>query len=123
MPSTVLRKAEADVENRVCKWAVEQGIMTFKFTPAGRRGWPDRMFLCEGRVAFIEFKAERERPKGLQLHCIELLNDAKVPAIYTSRYDEAINFLCKHFGPIGISKTPLDSCSLKGLPDYSSTPV
>ena len=89
------RAAEATLEKRVTQWCVEQGVMTFKFTPAGRRGWPDRQFIFQGRVCFIEFKAVKERPKALQLHCIELLNDAGIPAIYTSSYAESIEFLCQ----------------------------
>ena len=94
MPSRLL---ESVVEKKVCAWAVEQGIMTFKFTPAGRRGWPDRQFIFDGRCAFIEFKAEGETIRPLQLHCLELLHDAGIPAIWTSKYEESIEFLTKVF--------------------------
>jgi hypothetical protein len=99
MPNELL-KPESYVENQVVRWCVEQGIMTFKFTPAGRRGWPDRQFICEGKVAFIEFKARGERPRPLQEHCLRLLREANIPAIWTDNYEEAIQFLTSTLIPI-----------------------
>lgn len=94
---------ESFIEEKVCVWAVEQGILTFKFTPIGQRGWPDRMFIYNGRCAFIEFKAEGETIRPLQLHCIELLHDAGIPAIWTSKYAESVEFLWKTFNLINTS--------------------
>lgn len=99
------RFLESVVEKKVCVWAVEQGILTFKFTPVGQRGWPDRQFIYRGKCAFIEFKAEGEPLPPLQAYRLELLHDQKIPAIWTSRYDEALEFLCKTFNLTSISKT------------------
>jgi hypothetical protein len=90
-------RSESVVEGQVVKWCVEQGIICFKFTPQGRRGWPDRQFICEGRVAFIEFKAVGDKPRPLQAHCLRLLNDAGIPAIWSDNFEESIKFLQNHF--------------------------
>jgi hypothetical protein len=101
-----MTQLESVVEKKVSGWAVEQGILTFKFTPQGQRGWPDRMFIYEGRCAFVEFKAEGEPLRPLQAHRIQLLNDASIPTIWTSRYEESIEFLCRHLHLTSINKTP-----------------
>ena len=102
------RVLESVVEKKVCVWAVEQGIMTFKFTPTGQRGWPDRMFIYRGRCAFIEFKAEGEPLPPLQAHRLELLHDQGIPAIWTSKYAESVEFLWKTFNLTNTSKMQLD---------------
>jgi hypothetical protein len=89
------RKLESFVEAKVAVWCVERGIITLKFTPDGQRGWPDRIFIRDGRVAFIEFKADGEQPRPLQMHRMQLLNDANIPVIWTNSFEEAIKFLEK----------------------------
>jgi len=92
MPNVLLRR-ESVVEQKVCNWATDKGILVLKFTPAGQRGWPDRVFLAVGRVAFIEFKAVKDKPGLLQLHRLETLRDHGIPAIWSHDYDESIAFL------------------------------
>ena len=92
MPNVLLRR-ESVVEQKVCRWATDKGILVLKFTPAGQRGWPDRIFLAEGRAAFIEFKAAKDKPGVLQLHRLDVLRDRRIPAIWTADYDESIIFL------------------------------
>ena len=70
---------EARIELMTCKivlkWARELGIpiMIFKLTAPGQRGVPDRFFVHEGGVLFVEFKAPGKHPTKLQLHVHEQL--------------------------------------------------
>jgi hypothetical protein len=109
------RKLESYVEHKVSAWCVEHGILTLKFTPDGQRGWPDRIFIRDGRVAFIEFKADGEEPRPLQMHRMQMLRDANIPVIWTNHFEEAIKFL--HGTLITTSEPPLS------VPDYSSIPA
>jgi hypothetical protein len=52
---------ELAVEGAVVKWAKARGILVLKLNLIGNTGWPDRLFLHEGRVVFIEFKRPGEK--------------------------------------------------------------
>ena len=47
---------EKEIEQAACKWAVNNGWMQLKFVSPAHRSVPDRMFIKEGRIVFIEFK-------------------------------------------------------------------
>ena len=47
---------EKDIEAKVCLYARDKGMLTYKFTSPARAAVPDRMFIYKGRVFFIEFK-------------------------------------------------------------------
>jgi len=59
---------EIDIENAACDRILrELGIINLKIKPAGKNGWPDRLFLLPAkRVIFIEFKRPGEVPEPLQ---------------------------------------------------------
>ena len=57
---------ERDLELRFLREAERRGWRCLKFTPAGSAGYPDRILLRDGRVAFLELKAPRGRPTALQ---------------------------------------------------------
>lgn len=59
---------EKTIEKAVRKYAESGGCITFKMNGAGHRGWPDRMFLYEGQVLFIEFKRQGKTTTPLQAH-------------------------------------------------------
>jgi len=48
------------VEQRVVDFARKKGMLPLKLQLQNDTGWPDRMFLFNGRVAFIEFKRPGE---------------------------------------------------------------
>lgn len=54
-----MRILESKVEDTACRWAKEQGWKHRKYKTPNYRSSPDRIFMKEGRVVFIEFK----RPK------------------------------------------------------------
>ena len=52
---------EKDIENAVCKYAREKGLLAYKFVSPNTVGVPDRIFFAPGGGMFmIEFK----RPGG-----------------------------------------------------------
>jgi hypothetical protein len=90
---TTKRSLESVLEARVVFWALGEGMLTFKFTPQGQRGWPDRLFIHNGLCAFVEMKAVQDKPRKLQEFNISILNEHGTPAIWTDNYEEAIKFL------------------------------
>lgn len=61
-------KPETLIENEVCDYAVEKGMLVRKFTSPGHRGVPDRIFLPDhAPIFFVEFKAPNEPPRGDQI--------------------------------------------------------
>lgn len=57
------RRLESSIERAVVEYAKKLGVLVHK---TGQDGWPDRLFLFKGRVAWIEFKREGEEPRPLQ---------------------------------------------------------
>jgi hypothetical protein len=67
---------EKTIENAVARRALELGVVSVKFTPAGQRGYPDRLFFIRGgRPLFIEFKRPGSKLDTLQKHRINLLKE------------------------------------------------
>ena len=65
--------AEKKLEKRCSDLAKANGWYTRKFSSPSNRGVPDRIFIKEGRVVFIEFKAPGNEPTPLQAHEIDLI--------------------------------------------------
>lgn len=76
MRSGVSVMLERDIERRVSEIAKKKGWLSFKFVSPAQRGVPDRIFMKDGRVVFIEFKAPGKRPTELQDHIIRKMVDA-----------------------------------------------
>ena len=50
---------EKQIEEKVCSYAKEKGLLVYKFTSPARSAVPDRLFITPaGKVFFIEFKRE-----------------------------------------------------------------
>ena len=60
------RPLESNLEQKVVEYSNERGVLSLKLNVLGRVGWPDRLFLYKGRVLFIEFKRQGEKPRKLQ---------------------------------------------------------
>lgn len=59
---------ESKIEQAVTKYALSQGWLSYKFVSPANRSVPDRIYLKEGRVIFIEFKATGKKPSKLQTY-------------------------------------------------------
>lgn len=58
---------EKQIEKVVCEYAKSLGILTYKFTSPGRAAVPDRLFISPtGKIMFIEFKREGQKPTPAQ---------------------------------------------------------
>lgn len=57
---------EKQIEAKVCEYAKTKGVLAYKFTSPARAAVPDRMFILNGRVFFIEFKREGQKPTEAQ---------------------------------------------------------
>lgn len=81
---------ESKTERKSREWAASQEWLTRKFKSVNNRSVPDRVFIKDGRVVFIEFKqAEKDptdpqqreiarfRAAGAEVHVARSLEDAK----------------------------------------------
>lgn len=66
---------ERDIEAKVVKWAKDRRFLTYKFVSPSQRGVPDRIFIRDGYVIFIEFKAPGKKPTALQAATIRKMQD------------------------------------------------
>jgi hypothetical protein len=57
---------EKQIEAKVCDYAKTKGMMVYKFTSPARAAVPDRLFILNGRVFFIEFKREGQKATAAQ---------------------------------------------------------
>jgi len=57
---------ESEIEKKVCEYAKSQGWLTFKFTSPGNRHVPDRIFIKDSAVFFVEFKRKNLCPTKAQ---------------------------------------------------------
>lgn len=84
---------ERDIEAKVVKWAKNNGWLTYKFVSPSQRGVPDRIFIKEGHIVFIEFKAPGKKPTQLQAHTIKKLREAECEVHVFDDVESAINAL------------------------------
>ncbi len=57
---------EKHIEQHVCDYAKSKGILCYKFTSPANRSVCDRIFMYNGFVFFIEFKAFGKKPTPSQ---------------------------------------------------------
>jgi hypothetical protein len=61
---------ESTIEKAAVKLAKERDFLTYKFVSPNNKGVPDRIFIKDGNVIFVEFKAPTKVPTALQNHII-----------------------------------------------------
>lgn len=57
---------ESEIEKKVCDYAKSKGWLTYKFVSPSNRGVPDRIWLKNSHIVFVEFKAPNKMPTKLQ---------------------------------------------------------
>ena len=85
-------KTEADIEKAFCAWADRIGAECYKLRVDGVNGFPDRTFIWNGVVIFIEFKRYDGKLRPMQEVVIKALEDQGMNVIVTDCLDEAIEF-------------------------------
>lgn len=81
---------ESSIEKKVCEFAKRHGVLSVKLAGPNDRGKPDRMFLYNGRVVFIEFKAPGKKPTPLQERWIDTLRALGFSANYVDNAGDGI---------------------------------
>ncbi len=66
---------ESIIESKVCKYAQSKGWLVFKFVSPGNRAVPDRVFIKNCVLFFIEFKAPGKKQTILQEKISKKLNN------------------------------------------------
>ena len=59
---------ESAIEKKVSDHAKKLGWLCYKFSSPGNRAVPDRIYMKDNTVFFIEFKAPGKKPSKLQYH-------------------------------------------------------
>jgi hypothetical protein len=88
--------AESDLEKKVRLWCTQNGILTRKFVSPGCRGVPDRMFMKNGKVAFLELKARGKYPTPIQMREIVLIKGHGVPAHWSDNFEDCRIWLTRN---------------------------
>ena len=84
---------ERDIERRVSELAKKSGWLSFKFVSPAQRGVPDRIFMKDGRIVFIEFKAPGKKLTDLQDHIVRKMVDAGCEVHVCDNVKDACNAL------------------------------
>ena len=99
LPAPVSRKErerkprEATIEAKVCAYARNAGWLVYKFKSENNRGVPDRLFIRNGRVVFLEIKQPGKQPTPGQYRELKKLNEAGVEAYWVDNLEDAIRIL------------------------------
>lgn len=79
---------EKKLEKRCTDVAKARGWWSRKFSSPSNRGVPDRIFLKDGDVVFIEFKAPGNEPTNLQEHELMLIRNHGGNATWCDNVDD-----------------------------------
>jgi hypothetical protein len=85
--------SEKKLERRCSDIARANGWYTRKFSSPSNRGVPDRIFIKDGDVVFVEFKAPGKTPTKLQIHELKEITDKGGNAVWCDRVDDFKQFL------------------------------
>lgn len=87
---------ESTVEKQVCEYAKQLGWRSIKLAGMHDRGKPDRMFLRNGKVMFVEFKAPGHKPTALQMKWLNDLSDMGFTADWVDSVSDGKLFFDSH---------------------------
>ena len=70
---------EKQIEAKVCEYAKSKGWLVYKFTSPNRAAVPDRLLISPlGKVIFVEFKREGQKPTAAQAREHDRLREQQV---------------------------------------------
>lgn len=84
---------ERTLEKKVKRMAEDRGWWCRKFVSPSNRGVPDRVFIRNGRVVFIELKAPGKKPTPLQAKTIRDMQIKGAEVYVVDDYAEAAAIL------------------------------
>lgn len=79
---------ESTIEKAVCKFATDHGCLVMKLAGPNQKGQPDRLFIRDGKVLFIEFKRPGQKPTPLQEKWLRDLRAQDVDAEWCDNADD-----------------------------------
>ena len=88
---------EKQVERKICDFAKTYGITTLKLSGPNARGQADRLFMKDGKTAFIEVKRPGGLPTKLQLKFLAGRVADGFAAGWADTPEKGIEFLTKVF--------------------------
>jgi hypothetical protein len=83
---------EKQIEKKVCDYAKLKGWMVVKNNPVWNKGIPDRMFMRNGVVLFIEFKRKGGVVSPLQQRWLDKLTEHNIANAVIDSVDNGIEF-------------------------------
>ena len=91
---------ESAIERRLTRWCKKFGVLTYKFNSQSMRGVPDRIYMKDGNILFLELKRVGRKPTKLQEHHILQINRHGINADWAAGFDEAREKICKILGVV-----------------------
>lgn len=79
---------ESHIEKKVSEYAKANGWLTYKFSSPNNRGVPDRVYMKEGVVFFIEFKALGKTTTTLQEKNIQRIREQNIKVFVVDDIEE-----------------------------------
>lgn len=93
---------EKKIEKLVCDYAKLKKILVYKFVSPGNAGVPDRIFILpNGRVFFIEFKADGKKPTPLQLRQLATLEKQNCMTFVCDSVSDGMDIIDKMINYVG----------------------
>lgn len=89
-------KLEREIEAAIYRHAKKLGWLCYKFTSPQRRSVPDRLFIKNGAVIFMEMKATGKKPTKGQLREIAKLQGQGMLVYVVDNVAEGKKLLQKH---------------------------
>lgn len=84
---------ESKVQNDSYHYALSRGWFAEKIKTARRKGFPDYIFIRNGRVVFIEFKKDGEEPTIQQLRRHREMREHGAEVFVVDNYDDSKRIL------------------------------
>lgn len=85
---------EKQIEDAVCRYAREHGLLAYKFTSPARAAVPDRLFILpNGRAFFCEFKRGGQKPTPAQTREHDKLRQQHVTVFVIDNVNEGKNMI------------------------------
>ncbi|WHM53106.1 holliday-junction resolvase/ endonuclease [Xanthomonas phage XAP3] len=84
---------ESKVEKRCCEYATGRGWWVSKFTAPGKKAVPDRLFIRNGVVLFVEFKRPGKEPTVQQAHRHKQMRENGANVTWTDNFEDFKNYI------------------------------
>lgn len=84
---------EAKIEKKCCEYAQGRGWWVSKYTAPGKKAVPDRLFIRNGVVLFVEFKRPGETPTVQQSNRHSQMRKAGANVIWVDNFADFKNYI------------------------------